>query len=194
VFAAMMTGNFLFLGFGIAGAGGSSVAEPGLAVLAFLCGGVIGGFVAAFGGRGEGRRLRIGLGLEVALVGAATAVAAASTVRSQEAAGFAVIALLALAMGARNTIARRLGVPELPTTVLTIAVSSLGAGTTFAGASPEHLVPRFAAVLAMLAGAITGALLVRTSLALALGAATAATAIAALTLAAGFARARAPAA
>ena len=179
----MMTGNVLFLGFGLAGSAGSSVAEPAVAVATFLLGGALGGTIAAARVSRERHYLGAAISLEAALLAAATLFAALVTVRSGEAAGIATIAVLAFAMGARNTIVRRIGVPELPTTVLTVAVSSLRAGTGFAGASPEHLVPRAAAVVVMLVGALAGALLVKTSLALALGAAAVLTLLAGVALA-----------
>jgi uncharacterized membrane protein YoaK (UPF0700 family) len=171
VFAAMMTGNILFLGFGIAGATGSSVAPPLVAVGAFVVGGGIGGFLASRNRNLPGQGLAVGMALEVALLAAGAIFAAAVTVREGEGSALILIATIALAMGARNTIIRRIGVPEMPTIVLSVAVASFEAGTSVTGASPQHLVPRLASVATMLLGAVCGALLLEIDLPVALGAA-----------------------
>jgi uncharacterized membrane protein YoaK (UPF0700 family) len=75
-----------------------------------------------------------------------------------------VIALLALAMGVRNATVRKLGVPDLTTTVLTMTLTGLAADSRVAGASGSGSVRRIAAVLAMLTGALAGALLLDISL------------------------------
>ncbi len=161
VFAAMMTGNVLFLGFGIAGASGSSVVAPLVAIAAFIPGGLAGGFLASRFPDRAGRGLIACMALEVVLVGGAAVIAAAIDVHEDELSAWVLIGALSMAMGARNTGVRRTGVAELPTNVLTVAAASFEAGTSLTGASPAHLVPRAAAVLAMLGGAIAGALLVK---------------------------------
>lgn len=173
VFTAMMTGNVLFLGFGIADAAGSSAWPPIVALSAFVVGGSLGGQIAARWPHRRGRELTAGVLLEVVLIGAAAVLLAVLTVKEGEIAALVVVAIMAFAMGARNTIVRRLGVTELPTNIVFVAVSSFQAGTSMTGASPEHLVPRLSAVAAMLLGAAAGALLIRIDLAVALGAAAA---------------------
>jgi len=70
------------------------------------------------------------------------------------------IALLAFAMGVRNATARRLAVPDLTTTVLTLTLTGLAADAAFKGGEPATAVyRRVAAVAAMLIGAIAGAAL-----------------------------------
>lgn len=71
---------------------------------------------------------------------------------------YVVIALLAFAMGVRNATVRRLAVPDLTTTVLTMTLTGLAADAAVTGG--EHAAAvyrRVAAVLAMLAGATAGA-------------------------------------
>ena len=170
VFAAMMTGNVLFLGFGIAGAERSSVVAPLVAIAGFLAGGLIGGLIAGRSPEHPGRGLIACLALEVALLAGATVIAIAANVEPDEVVAWVLIAMLAVAMGARVTAIRRIGLQELPTTVLQVTAASFQAGTTFAAASPSHLVPRAASVIAMFAGAVAGALLVdEVSLAASLG-------------------------
>jgi hypothetical protein len=93
-------------------------------------------------------------------------------------------ALLALAMGLRNTVVRGFGGPNLATTVLNLTLTALTSPAPLSIASGSDLAQRAAAFLAILAGAATGAMLLEASLALPLATA------AALTLAAGLAHLR----
>ena len=63
--------------------------------------------------------------VEVALVAVAAVLAATFAVRPDTPSAYAVIAVLALAMGVRNAAVRRLGVPDLTTTVLTMTITAL---------------------------------------------------------------------
>jgi uncharacterized membrane protein YoaK (UPF0700 family) len=67
---------------------------------------------------------------------------------------------LALAMGAQNATARRLAVPDLTTTVLTLTLTGVAADSRLARGSGGRPGRRLIAVSAMLAGAVVGALLV----------------------------------
>jgi uncharacterized membrane protein YoaK (UPF0700 family) len=70
---------------------------------------------------------------------------------------YTIIAVLAFAMGIRNTVVRRLAVPDMTTTVLTITLTGLAADSGLAGGHDPHAGRRVAAVLAMLIGAVAGA-------------------------------------
>jgi uncharacterized membrane protein YoaK (UPF0700 family) len=173
VFTANMTGNVVLLGFGIAGSGGLPVVAPIVSLAAFLVGAGAGGVLAKRMGARHPQHVARALGFEVALIGAAAIVAAAVDVRPGAVSGDVVIALLALAMGVRNATVRVIGVPDLTTTVLTMTLTGLAADSTLAGGSGKGSARRIAAVLAMLAGAVVGALLLKTSIVLPLAAAAA---------------------
>jgi uncharacterized membrane protein YoaK (UPF0700 family) len=171
VFTANMTGNIVLLGFGIAGGYGLPVLAPIVSLAAFLVGAGAGGVLAqALSGR-HARHIASALGIEVFVVGVAAIVAAAGTVRPGTVAAGVVIALLALGMGVRNATVRRIGIPDLTTTVLTMTLTGLAADSRLVGNSGAGTVRRLAAVAAMLAGALAGALLLKASLALPLFAA-----------------------
>ncbi|HEY2652200.1 MAG TPA: DUF1275 family protein [Solirubrobacteraceae bacterium] len=104
------------------------------------------------------------LGIEVSLLAAAAVVARVTTVRPGDAAAYALIALMAFAMGVRNAAVRRIAVPDLTTTVLTMTLTGLAAESRPAGGSGKGSVRRIAAVLTMLAGAVCGALLLKSRL------------------------------
>jgi uncharacterized membrane protein YoaK (UPF0700 family) len=171
VFTANMTGNIVFLGFGIAGRGGLPVVAPLVSLGSFLLGAGGGGVLADRMGDRHADHISRALAVEVSLIGAAAILAAAVDVRPSAASGDIVIALLALAMGVRNATVRRIGVPDLTTTVLTMTLTGLAADSPLAGGSGKGSVRRVAAVLAMLIGALAGALLLKTSLVLPLVAA-----------------------
>jgi uncharacterized membrane protein YoaK (UPF0700 family) len=164
VFTANMTGNILFLGFGIAGAGGLPVLAPLVSLGAFLVGAAAGG---VFGSRVATRQpgnLRGALMIEASLIGVAAVLAAVIDVRAGSLSGYAVIALLALAMGVRNATVRRIGVLDMTTTVLTMTLTGFASESPVGGGSGAGSTRRVAAVLTMLTGALAGALLLRTSL------------------------------
>jgi uncharacterized membrane protein YoaK (UPF0700 family) len=168
VFTANMTGNVVFLGFGIAGTRGLPVIAPLVSAFAFVLGAGAGGRLAVATADRRRRQVTITLVIEVVLVLVAGALAAILNVRPDHVTGYAIIALLALAMGVRNATVRGLGVPDLTTTVLTMTLTGLSADSRFAGGSGKGTVRRSAAVVSMLVGAIIGALAVKGSLVLAL--------------------------
>ncbi|MGA8746157.1 MAG: YoaK family protein [Solirubrobacterales bacterium] len=173
VFTANMTGNIVLLGFGIAGSGGLPVLAPLVSLGAFLVGAAVGGIMAARMARSDPARLARALAIEVGAIGVAVVVAVAIEVQPNRVSGDLVIALLALAMGVRNATVRRIGAADLTTTVLTMTLTGLAAESPLAGGKGEGSMRRILAVVAMLIGAVAGALLLKTDLALPLAAAAA---------------------
>ena len=141
---------------------------PLVSALAFVLGAVAGGRLATATADRRRRRITATLAIEVGLVVIAGLFAAIVDVRPDHVTGDAIIALLALAMGVRNATVRGLGVPDLTTTVLTMTLTGLSADSRLAGGSGKGTVRRSGAVLSMLVGAIVGALIVKSSLVLAL--------------------------
>jgi len=125
VFVANMTGNVVFLGFAIAGASGLSIAASLVALGAFLVGGTAGGRIANRLPVHRGKLLREGLAIQLAAVGVALVVAASGGDPTASARRYALIALLAFAMVIQNATVRRLAVPELTTTVLTMTLTGV---------------------------------------------------------------------
>ncbi len=180
VFTANMTGNIVFLGFGIAGSGGLPVVAPLISLGAFLAGAGGGGVLAARMADRHPRHFASAVAIEVSLIAAAAVMAATIDIRPNAVSGDTVIALLALAMGVRNATVRRIAVPDLTTTVLTMTLTGLAADSPLFGGTGKGSTRRTAAVLAMLAGALVGALLLKSSLSLPLAAAAALALIASL--------------
>ena len=182
VFVANMTGNIVFAAFAIVGAPGFSLAASLFALAGFLVGAYFGGALIARFGHDRGSLLRAGTAAEVVLVAIALVIAAASgdpgtrhgtigLVGNAFAAPLtdAMAALLAAGLGVQNAVARRLAVPDLTTTVLTMTLTGLGADirAVFGGAghgaarasARAALVRRLLAVATMVAGAAAGAAL-----------------------------------
>ena len=156
VFVANMTGNVVFLGFGLAGVGGIAIDASLVAVLAFSLGAFAGGRWALRRAPHRGHLLSAATATQAALVAGAAVVAQTAGVWGS-AARLTLIGLLAVAMGGQNAVARRLAVPDLTTTVLTMTVTGLVADATSWAVRARRLVP----IAAMLCGALAGGALLR---------------------------------
>jgi uncharacterized membrane protein YoaK (UPF0700 family) len=177
VFAANMTGNIVLLGFGIVGGYGLPVVAPLVSLGAFLIGAAAGGRLVRSRGEHRGAQLTMALTVEAGVLAAAAVVAGLTSARVGTFASCCVIALLALGMGVRNATVRKLAVPDLTTTVLTMTLTGLAADSSVAGGSGAGSVRRTSAVVAMLVGALAGALLLKVSLWLVIVVAGASTAV-----------------
>ncbi|MGW4162090.1 YoaK family protein [Streptomyces sp. NPDC004788] len=168
VFVANMTGNVVFLGFALAGGAELSAPASAAALAAFLAGAAFGGrFGLRFGGRlrfgaHRGRLLASAMAVQSALVAVALGTAGAAHGRTGTGVEYTPIVLLALAMGLQNAVARRLGVPHLVTTVLTMTLTGIAADPGPGGR-------RVLNVLAMFLGALAGAALLKAGIPVALG-------------------------
>jgi uncharacterized membrane protein YoaK (UPF0700 family) len=182
VFVANMTGNVVFAGFALVGAPGFSLSASLFALAGFLAGAALGGTLITRAGRDRGVLLRAGTAAEAALAVAALLLAVLSgapgvshgtTAMTGAAFGPAVTdglaALLAVAMGIQNAVARKLAVPDMTTTVLTMTLTGLGAdlravardaGSAAGRAARATLGRRLLVIATMLAGAIASAWLV----------------------------------
>ncbi|MFF4543321.1 YoaK family protein [Streptomyces sp. NPDC001435] len=158
VFTANMTGNVVVLGFAAAGAPAFSAAHTVTSLGCFLAGATVGGRLTLWSGGSQRTRTRITLAVEAALVGVAAAAAFVMPDRSGTA--YTLIALTAFAMGLRNATVRKLGVPDLTTTVLTMTLTGLVAESPLGSNTERRAARRIAAVIAMVAGAALGAWLV----------------------------------
>ncbi len=158
VFVANMTGNVVFVGFALAGARGFSLPASLSALAGFLVGAAVLGAAGERVGTHRGRLLAGAAGGELLLVVGALFTSTLAGTHAASGARDAIAALLALAMGLQNAAVRQLKVFDLTTTVLTMTLTGIAAdvhqGDHFA------VVRRVLAVAVMLAGAVTGALLV----------------------------------
>jgi uncharacterized membrane protein YoaK (UPF0700 family) len=180
VFVANMTGNVVFAAFAVVGAPGFSLSASLFALLGFLVGAYAGGVLISRIGDDRGALLRAGSAIELGCAAIALALAAASgdpgvthgtlNLSGGEFGGAvtdALAALLALALGVQNAVARKLAVPDMTTTVLTMTLTGVGAdiravfGEGVRGAARAAaraaLGRRLLAVATMVIGAAAGA-------------------------------------
>ncbi|MEV8391560.1 MULTISPECIES: YoaK family protein [unclassified Streptomyces] len=161
VFVANMTGNVVFLGFSVAKGSQVSVLAPIVAMAAFVLGAFFGGHLSKFlGGRPRFWLVwaftcqAVGLTLTALLLGT-------GVLRPEDRLVLVIIALLGGCSGLQNATVRVLAPRDLMTTVLTqtltglTAESMLGTGT---GTKPHR---KIGSLIAMFAGAATGALLLQ---------------------------------
>src|SRR6202795_1360499 len=180
VFTANMTGNIVLLAFATAHVSGLSIARSLTALLAFLVGAILGGRITARASADS--RIRFAAQaflLEVAFLFAASfcAIGYRGQLVEDSFQPFALIALIALAMGIRNAAVRKLAVPDLTTTVLTLTITGIGADSSLANGNNPRLSRRVASVAAMFLGAALGAVVIHYSISAALWLATAISAV-----------------
>jgi uncharacterized membrane protein YoaK (UPF0700 family) len=168
VFTANMTGNIVLLGFGIAGSPGLPILAPAISLGAFALGAGVGGLLGSKLGHRHALHVGAAWTLQASLIACATILAAATPLHAGSASRDVVIGTLALAMGVQTATARRIAVPDVPTTVATQTLTGLVADSRLFGGSGKGTVRRGSAIAAMLGGAVAGALLVKASLVLAL--------------------------
>lgn len=161
VFTANMTGNVVFLGFAAAGAPGFAWPLFVAAIASFLIGALAGGRAGkAHIGRPERNWLLTAAVIETVLLWIAAILAIGYGRNNPESVRlFAIIALTGLAMGFRNATIRQMKVADLTTTVLTLTLTGLAADSSVAGGANPNWARRIGAVVAIFAGAVTGAVL-----------------------------------
>ena len=160
VFVANMTGNVVFFAFALAGVHGfsatASVAAIGCFAVGALAVGRIGRSLASR------RELLLGVtaGIQAVIVAEAVTMTALTSSPMPVGLRYALIVSLSLTMGAQNATARKLAVPDLTTTVLTLTITGVAADGPLAGATGARVARRLISVAAMFLGALVGALLV----------------------------------
>ena len=184
VFVANMTGNVAFAAFALVGTPGFSLSASLFALAGFLIGAYAAGILITRAGGDRATLLRTGTVAELLLASVSLLIAALSgdPGASHGTLGLGmsifgpavtdvVAALLAVTMGIQSAVARKLAVPDLTTTVLTMTLTGLGAeipavirGVEAPGPARRTaraaLGGRLTAVAAIAAGAAAGAVLV----------------------------------
>jgi uncharacterized membrane protein YoaK (UPF0700 family) len=162
IFTAFMTGNLVFLGLGIAGAGTSDVVHAGVSLVVFVAGVVLSQWIIEPVRGSAVWPHRVSVALTVVVVAQACFLVAwlATSGRPSHDAGELLVILSALAMGVQSSAVRALGVQAVFTTAATATVIAFAADLEAGHRSaPERL--RVTAILAgLVAGVCAGALLV----------------------------------
>lgn len=157
VFTGNMTGNVLFIGFSIVGAGTAPLLNNIIAIIGFVVGSMVGGRIV-------GRSARTGLpwSSRGILIGGAVLILAAAIywliVQSlSHPALLVVTAVLAFVMGAQVAAVKPVGNSDVTTIVVTNTLANLARDSRLAGGKGANWFPRIAAILAMGIGAAIGA-------------------------------------
>ena len=108
-------------------------------------------------GQHRGHLLTVTSSLQAALLAVSVVLAAVSG--SPVAAGYRypLIVAMSVAMGLQNATARKLAVPDLTTTVLTLTITGIAADSSIAGGQGTSAGRRTTSVAAMFLGALIGA-------------------------------------
>jgi uncharacterized membrane protein YoaK (UPF0700 family) len=160
VFVANMTGNIVFLGFALAGAQGFSIASSLVALAAFLVGAAVAGRVIVALDTRWRQWLHAATATQTVLAAIAAAGVATGLLGPTGSVRYGLIALLAVGTGIQNAKVRKLAIPDVTTTVLTLTLTGLAAESRLAGGDNPRVVRRTTAVATMLVGALIGAALI----------------------------------
>src|ERR1700747_351849 len=171
VFTANMTGNIVILAFATARVSGLSIAYSLTALLSFLVGAIFGGRIMARADAASQIRFAAQASLlEVVFLFAASfcSIGYSSDLLEHSFQTFVLIVLTALAMGMRNAAVRKLAIPDLTTTVLTLTITGIGADSSIANGNNPRLARRVKSVVALFLGAALGAVIIHYSISAAL--------------------------
>jgi len=160
VFVANMTGNVVFLGFALAGAPGFSITASFAAIAAFVLGAGLGGRLYAKGRWHRGTLLYRASFIQAVFLLAGMILALQVTSPANGGYRYTLIGVMGIAMGVQNATARKLAVPDLTTTVLTLTITGMVADVgDVANVGPANT-RRLIAILSMFVGGLVGAVLV----------------------------------
>jgi uncharacterized membrane protein YoaK (UPF0700 family) len=159
VFVANSTGNILFMGFALAHVPGFSIVESSLALAATLVGAFVGGRLCSAYADHRDQILGLTASIEAVLIAIAVLLSLFTSIPVHGIYRTALVGVLGVAMGIQNAAARKLAVPDLTTTVLTLTITGLGADSVLAGGTGSRAGRRLIAIASMLIGAVIGALL-----------------------------------
>jgi uncharacterized membrane protein YoaK (UPF0700 family) len=160
VFVANMTGNVVFLAFALVGAPGFSIPASLTALCAFGLGAVIGGRVSSRLAPHRARHLSTSTTIQASFIAVSVVLAALRGTPVTTGFRYGLIVVLGISMGIQNAAARKLAVPDLTTTVLTMTITGMTADSALGDRSGARAGRRGLTVIAMFVGAVVGALLI----------------------------------
>lgn len=160
VFVANMTGNIVFIGLGLAHAPGFSLISSLFALVGFLIGATVGGWLIKKYAKDRAKLFAASCISEFVLIVGALVIGLSLSSPTISTGRYSLSILLAIMMGIQNAVVRKLAVPDMTTTVLTMTLTGIAADIRQTGWRSIQLIRRVVAVLAMLIGAFVGAELV----------------------------------
>jgi uncharacterized membrane protein YoaK (UPF0700 family) len=161
VFAANMTGNIVLLGFSVAGSDDPETGGRLIALVAFVVGALVAGRLTHRLVTLEPRRwLLLLAAVNIVLLTMAAVFAIGLPLNTGIGDQWPILVCVGLAMGYKNAAARRLGVADLNTTVVTSTLVGLVVDNPVAGGDAVRPIRRLAAIASLFLGALLGAVLV----------------------------------
>lgn len=161
VFTGNMTGNVVILGMGIAAEDDLPVAGPLIALLGYLVGAAVAGWLVRRRPRGWNSLVSTAVFVNAAVLVVAAAVLVAAPEAGGSLIGVAVAAVIAVVMGSQASVARFLAVTDMTTVVVTSTITSYASETLLAGGLMPLKHRRLWAVVAIFGGALAGALIMK---------------------------------
>lgn len=160
VFAEIMTGNLMFAAFALGqGSFTEDFVQFAIPLACFTVGAVVGGYVLR-NARFAGRR-RVGFIWTAALVIFATVLALLWEPSGTSTSARIVVGVLAVAMGLQNALVLEHGVPDVATNVMTLTLVRVLSNWSLLGGDNARWNYRLGSIVIFVAGAATGAFLVR---------------------------------
>jgi len=158
VFAEMMTGNLLMLGFSLGVHGLTSNVDRYILVIGFYVVGVIAGS-RILKNKNLWKQERFGFLIEWGLLFAGTIFAFKMQPEATNVAGHVLLGLLAFSMGILNTLIRVHGLPDMATNALTGTFTAFVADSPLAAGNSHNWVRRLSSIAIFLSSAAIGAAL-----------------------------------
>jgi uncharacterized membrane protein YoaK (UPF0700 family) len=157
VFVVNMTGNVVFLAFALAGAHGFSAVGSLVALAGFVVGSAASGrLVVHFGDGRRSRMLALSGAVELVLVAASALLVGVVVGPGSGSPHVGLLLLLGAAAGIQNGVARKLAVPDLTTTVLTMTITGSAFDSRVGGGPGARLGRRGLSALCLFLGALVG--------------------------------------
>jgi len=164
VFTANMTGNVVFLAFAAASENHLQVSAAAAALGGFMVGALLAGRICRHASRAQPWPPAVTVSLVFACMSLVVAEVCAASAR-HSISSYIFVSLLSFAMGTQGAEDRRLAVADLPTTVVTSTITGLAADSWFGSRVSGRQFRRAGSPLCLLLGALSGAVLLRSSLA-----------------------------
>jgi uncharacterized membrane protein YoaK (UPF0700 family) len=161
VFVANMTGNVVFLGLALEPASGLSLPASAVAIGGFLAGAVVGGRLVVHLADRPRTWLRTSFTAQAAILAVVTLLAGLGVLTYTGDLALLTTAALAAGFGLQNATVRRIAAADLTTTVLTLTLTGLAADSVLARGPGARTHRRLGSILAMLAGAAAGTILLQ---------------------------------
>ncbi|GAA0830241.1 YoaK family protein [Streptosporangium amethystogenes subsp. fukuiense] len=158
VFMANMTGNLLILGFAAGDPSKFPLVATAIAVLGFFLGAGLAGRLTDRVSNVR-RRMVLAMTMETSLFAVTTV--GSFLLPTTQAGRYPLIVALGLAMGGRNTVVRRLKIPEISTTVVTGTLANLAADSVLGTGKRTRARRRAGEIVSLVLGACVGVLLLR---------------------------------